>query len=137
MANAKHDLVRSWLIKARHDLASARKLAAGDEPLLDTAVYHCQQAGEKAVKGFLVFHDQRFKKTHDIRALRTLAEQYESGFSPWQQAAEKLTPYAAVFRYPAEFEEPTQEEFDQALQAAEGLFDYVCSVLPQDVAGDV
>jgi HEPN domain-containing protein len=46
---AKHELVRSWLVKAARDLASASRLAAGPEPYLDTAIYHCQQAAEKAV----------------------------------------------------------------------------------------
>jgi HEPN domain-containing protein len=41
---------RAWLIKAKRDLDSAVRLAADVEPYLDTAIYHCQQAGEKAVK---------------------------------------------------------------------------------------
>lgn len=57
MTDAKAHLVRSWMIKAQRDLASARVLAASDPPLLDTAMYHCQQAAEKAVKGYLVFCD--------------------------------------------------------------------------------
>ncbi len=32
MDEAKRDLVRSWLVKSQHDLASARKLAAAPEP---------------------------------------------------------------------------------------------------------
>ena len=44
MDDAKRDLVRGWLLRALHDLASARKLAAGADPLLDTAIYHCQQS---------------------------------------------------------------------------------------------
>jgi HEPN domain-containing protein len=51
--NAKLELVRNWLIKAQHDLAAARKLALSPDPYLDVAVYHCQQAAEKAIKGFL------------------------------------------------------------------------------------
>ena len=39
--------------KARRDLASAIRLLDGEPPYLDTAVYHCQQAAEKALKGFL------------------------------------------------------------------------------------
>lgn len=41
MTDAKTHLVRSWMIKAQRDLASARVLAASDPPLLDTAIYHC------------------------------------------------------------------------------------------------
>jgi len=55
MDEATLELVRGWLVKAQHDLASARKLATDPDPYLDTAVYHCQQAAEKAVKGLLVF----------------------------------------------------------------------------------
>ena len=50
--------MQSWLVKALHDLATARKAASPPDPYLDTAIYHCQQAGEKTVKGFLAFHDQ-------------------------------------------------------------------------------
>jgi len=43
-----------WLLKAENDLLSAKKLIAGDNPILDTAVYHTQQCAEKSLKGFLV-----------------------------------------------------------------------------------
>lgn len=60
MDEAKRVAVQAWLLKAQRDLASAKRLADGDAPLLDTAIYHCQQAAEKAIKGFLVCHDSRF-----------------------------------------------------------------------------
>jgi len=133
MDEAKRTLVQSWLIKAQHDLAAARKLSADPDPYLDTAIYHCQQAAEKAVKGCLVFHDQRFEKTHDIEALISLAIPFNAQFSSWLGAGQRLTSYAAVFRYPGEILEPDQAEFDQALQAAEGLYAFVLSSLPAEV----
>jgi HEPN domain-containing protein len=69
----KIELVRAWLNKARHDLKSAQRLGAGADPLYDTAVFHCQQAAEKAVKACLVFYDQVFGKTHDLRLLIEVA----------------------------------------------------------------
>lgn len=66
MIEAKAQLVQGWLIKAQRDLASARVLMETTPPLLDTAIYHCQQAAEKAVKGYLVFCDQEFERVHDI-----------------------------------------------------------------------
>jgi len=81
MSEAKKQLVQSWLTKAQRDLASARVLAASSPPLLDTAIYHCQQAAEKAVKGFLVFCDQEFEKVHDIEVLIQSAVPYEASFS--------------------------------------------------------
>ena len=53
MDEAKAELIRSWLTKASHDLAAAAILGTGDSAILDVAVYHCQQAAEKAVKAFL------------------------------------------------------------------------------------
>ena len=52
MEDPKLSLSREWLLKAKHDLDSACKLAAGNDPILDTAIYHCQQAAEKNHKRF-------------------------------------------------------------------------------------
>lgn len=60
MDEAACQLVRDWLIRARQDLKAAHVLAAGPEPLLDTAIYHCQQAAEKAVKAWLQSRDDPF-----------------------------------------------------------------------------
>ena len=49
-----------WLIKARSDLDLA--ILAHDEDkvrVFDAAIYHTQQAAEKALKGFLAFKNQK------------------------------------------------------------------------------
>lgn len=130
--NAKLELVRNWLNKAQRDLTAAHKLAAGIDPFLDIAAYHCQQAAEKIVKGFLVFHDQPFEKTHDVEVLVSLAACHEAEFANWAEAAVTLTPYATEFRYPGTMLEPTQEEFEHALSAASGLVAFTLSVLPKE-----
>ena len=73
MDDAKRDLVRAWLVRAQRDVDAARTLAGASPPQLDSAVYHCQQASEKAVKGFLTLHDVRVEKTHDVQALMAAA----------------------------------------------------------------
>jgi HEPN domain-containing protein len=132
MNEAKRRLVQSWLTKAQHDLASARVLAASAEPLLDTAIYHCQQTAEKAVKGFLAFCDQEFERIHDVEALIRAAESYEARFSGWVEAGRLLTPYARIYRYPGAFTEPSREQFDQAMSSAEGFYNFVLSLLPEE-----
>jgi HEPN domain-containing protein len=133
MDETKRDLLKAWLIKAQNDLAAARKLSAEPDSYLDMAIYHCQQAAEKAIKAFLVFHDQRFDKTHDLEVLIGLAQKYETRFSTFLNAAVLLTPYAAMFRYPGDFIEPTREQFDEALNAANNVWRFVLSVLPAEV----
>jgi HEPN domain-containing protein len=133
MDETKRELLKAWLVKSQHDLAAARKLAEEPDPYLDTAIYHCQQAAEKAIKAFLVFHDQRFDKTHDLEVLVGLAQKYETKFSNFLNIAVLLTPYAAMFRYPGDFLEPTREQFDEALSAADSVWQFVLSVLPAEV----
>ena len=64
------------------------------EFLLDTAIYHCQQAAEKSLKGWLTFHDLRFEKTHDLRMLATLAAGLDADFLKQLDTAELLTPFS-------------------------------------------
>jgi HEPN domain-containing protein len=132
MTDAKVQLVQSWLTKAQ-DLASARVLASSDPPLLDTAIYHCQQAAEKAVKGYLVFCDQEFERVHDIEVLIRSAMSCAQEFVNWIDVGIELTPYARIYRYPGYATEPSREQFDQAESAANGLYKFVLSLLPPEM----
>ena len=125
--------VRKWLIKSQHDLGSAGRLLEGDKPYLDTAVYHCQQAAEKALKAFLTYHDIEFEKSHDLTELVTLSMTVEPAFERWREVAEELTPYAVQFRYPADVLEPELSEAQGALQRAQAFMDFVWGLLPEEV----
>lgn len=133
MDEALRDLVKLWFVKADHDLKSAKTLSSSNDPLLDTAIYHCQQAAEKALKGFLAFHNQPLEKTHDIHYLITLACQFEAKLNEWQDAGDTLTPYATEYRYPSDFSGPGIDEFNEALGVAEKLVTFVASLLPADI----
>lgn len=131
---AKRSLTRKWIMKARRDLLSARKLAKGKEPYLDTAIYHCQQTAEKTIKGWLVYHDISFEKTHDLRLLITMASEVEPKFTAWFDVAEQISPYATAYRYPGEVLEPTEEEYLQAFIAAREFYEFVCLTLPAEIS---
>ena len=134
MDESTRELVRDWLTRANHDLRSARALATLEEPLLDTAIYHCQQTAEKSVKAWLQSRDEPFPKTHDIEDLVEKASAIEPDFGKFAKAASVLTPYVSAFRYPGGFDEPmpTREEFDEALQHAQAIYDFVLSLVPTD-----
>ncbi len=133
MDEGKRQLVRSWLSKASHDLAAARLLGTSDPPLLDVALYHCQQAAEKALKGYLVYRDQRVAKVHDVGLLLEQAMRIEPGFGPGQDAADRLTPFATLFRYPGVNEDPVAEEFELGLDDAGTIVNQVLAFLPEEV----
>lgn len=132
MAETATDLVRSWLTKAGNDLICARILGDTPEAPLDIAIYHCQQAGEKAVKAFLVHCGITPPKTHDLRKLVLEAASRDSSFSRMIDIAASLTPYAWEFRYPDDLAEtyPTREEFAEALANAQELYAFVALLLP-------
>lgn len=130
MVSCMPDVARNWMIKALHDLATARKAAAPPDPYLDTAIYHCQQAAEKSVKAFLAAKDHKIEKTHDIQALVRQALQYESAFTNWFDAAELLSPFATEYRYPDDVMEPDADTYREAYLAAEKFLHFVLSLLP-------
>ena len=118
MDEAKRTIVQAWLIKAQRDLVSAQRLAVGDDPLLDTAAYHCQQAAEKAIKGFLVYSDVRVRKTHDLEELVAETTALTPDYARLTDAAKRITEYITIFRYPGMQMEPTRAEYEQAYQDA-------------------
>jgi HEPN domain-containing protein len=130
MSGTREELVRSWLVKAHRDLLSAHELASALIPLLDTAAYHCQQAAEKAVKGYLLHHDVRFEKSHDIELLVSQALDIDPTFADCIEAARLLTPLAIEFRYPGDFIEPELEEFQEAYFAAQTMYAFILARLP-------
>ena len=54
-----------WLMKAYHDLSSARVLYAADH-YTDTIASALQQALEKSLKSFWAYDNKPIKKTHNL-----------------------------------------------------------------------
>jgi HEPN domain-containing protein len=63
----RSELTRQWLRVASDDLSLAKLANSADPPMLSGVVYHCQQAFEKALKAFLVWHRQPVPRTHACR----------------------------------------------------------------------
>ena len=112
---------RDWLVKAENDLASATLLASVVPPLRDTAAYHCQQAGEKALKALLVWKERPLLRTHDLGILLNQVAADYPQLEALRESAELLTPYAVEYRYPGELAYPCEDELVEALDAAEAI----------------
>jgi HEPN domain-containing protein len=136
MDEAKRELVQSWLLKASDDLAVAQVLTQGENAFLEAAVYHCQQAAEKAVKAFLVFNDQDPQRTHDVDLLLDRAMLLEPNFAGSRTAGKRLSPYATLYRYPSRLPSPNLERVEEALHDAEAILSQVLACLPPDVHPD-
>ncbi|MFH1716094.1 MAG: HEPN domain-containing protein [Planctomycetota bacterium] len=57
---------RQWIEKARSDLLNADNNLAANEVPYDTVCFHCQQAAEKLLKGFLVARGCEYPLTHNL-----------------------------------------------------------------------
>ena len=61
-------------------------------------MFHCQQAIEKTLKGFLFWHDQPFRKTHDLVEIGSQVVAIDATLAPLVKRAEPLTEYAWLLR---------------------------------------
>lgn len=129
MDNQRETVVQEWILKAKRDLASAVRLLEGDPPFLDTAVYHCQQAAEKALKAFLASHDRPLRRVHDLVLLVDECADLDASFAALAEAAEILTPYGTAFRYPGDAAEPQPAEAIEAVACARAVLDHVGQAL--------
>jgi HEPN domain-containing protein len=124
---------RAWLVKAQCDLETARQLLEHTDPLLDSVVYHCHQAAEKALKGYLFWYDIPFHKTHDLGELLAQCISTDAGLAASKATAIMLTPLATEFRYPGDIVAPPLEEAREAFDRAGLLVTELVSRLPAEV----
>ena len=124
---------KAWILKSASDLHAAAHDLTAVPPLLEDVVFHCQQGAEKALKGYLTWHDQRFRKTHSIEEVGEQCLTIDASLKPVVDRAVPLTEYAWKFRYPGDPDEPTQEEADEALAIAREVFDAILARLPKEI----
>ena len=114
------DLVKAWFAKASSDLRSAEIILAAepDDLPTDTVCFHCQQAAEKYLKGFLTSREMEYPLTHSLKALVEKAIALDNTFAMILEKAESLTPYAVTIRYPDDLRLPSREEAQSAFAIA-------------------
>ena len=114
--------VSEWLGKSNDDRRASRILLDADSSLAGVALYHCQQAAEKALKGFLVWHGQIIRKTHDLEQIGMEVTAIDPTMAPFVEAAVPLSTFAWLVRYPGSDVVPDEGMIDQGMQAAVAIF---------------
>lgn len=122
--------VKGWLCRAANDLRGARIDLEADPPLIEDALFHCQQAAEKSIKSFLTAHDTPFKKTHDLDELGSACLKVDSPLEGPVRPTFPLTVFAWEFRYPRDTIVPSMAEARQSLALAEALNSAILHRLP-------
>lgn len=90
-----------WIVNAKLDSLAAQLLAA-DERCYPAAAFHCQQAIEKALKGYLLFKTGRLHDGHNLTWLCKQAVRQNGVFSRWLEPTSKINRYYIETRYPAD-----------------------------------
>jgi len=133
----RHDPVlvadtKAWFQKVSLDLRSAEADAAAQPPILEDLLFHAQQAVEKALKGFLTWHQRPFGKTHDLRQLAKACCGLDATLEPVLMEAIPLTRYAWQFRYPGASPSPSLDDAQEALRVARKTVEALLAHLPDE-----
>ena len=73
---------KEWVARAEEDPHNAAHDLLARPPFIRSALFHCQQAVEKAMKAFLTWHDVVFRKTHNVEELGELCIRSEPTLAP-------------------------------------------------------
>ena len=119
--------------KVNIDLRSADADLRAEPPVVEDALFHCQQTIEKSLKGFLAWHNRAFQKIHDLRKLAESCLSIEPELEAILSRVPPLTGYAWVFRYPGETPDATVDEAQAALDLARAVVNAVLSRLPPEI----
>lgn len=126
--------VRQWAEKADHDLQTADHTLTlhDDECPFDMVCFHAQQCAEKYLKGWLVYRNVEFPRTHDLVVLLRQAE--ESGLRGTSLGdVQPLNRYTIEARYPGDWEPIDRSEAEQAVTLARRLRTAVRALLSPDL----
>ncbi|MFZ3238005.1 MAG: HEPN domain-containing protein [Stellaceae bacterium] len=116
-----------WLTIGIEDARVAGACLRIDPPAAGMAAYHCQQAGEKLLKGLLIIAGVEFALTHDLNRLASVAEPFYPDAQDLFEAIRPLTIWGVAYRYPGVESVPEPfplgTEIEQVLDVIRSLTD--------------
>jgi HEPN domain-containing protein len=89
---------QDWVRVADRDFKRAEQLLHLQDP--EGAGYHLQQAVEKYVKAFLLFHGWKLKRIHDVEVLLNEALKFDATLGQFRSLCQRITGYYLIDRYP-------------------------------------
>lgn len=115
--------VKEWLRRAKSSLAKA-KLPITDDILFEDMCFDAQQSAEKSMKSLIIHLGLKPHKTHSARVL---IDELKKRI-PVPEAilyVIELDDYAVTTRYPDDYREVSEEEYKEAIEIAENVFNWV------------
>ena len=115
--NYTEERAREWLRKGDSDIKTAEIVIKDSHPPTDTVCFHCQQAVEKYLKGYLTKKNIDFLKSHDLDYLLKLCVEGDKKFEIYRENVLILNKYGIEPRYPADI--PIYYSIEEAKKAIE------------------
>lgn len=118
-------VILEWFGRGAEDLGEARGVR-DRQGALRPGLALLQQATEKYLKAFLLFHGWRLERTHDLVELLEEAIKHDQGFSRFLPMGKRLTDLFLPARYPSETPfDLSREEFESHLKTVEEMTDRI------------
>ena len=121
---------QEWRRLAEMDFLSAEYLLDMHPIPLEIICYHCQQAAEKYLKGYLVLNGKNPPKTHDLDELCKSCTEILTIFTDIANHCSDLTAYGVQPRYPMDIKLDDQDT-KQALYSAKTIRGLIINLVPE------
>ncbi|MEK7253355.1 MAG: HEPN domain-containing protein [Bacteroidota bacterium] len=96
----------------------------------DTVCFHCQQAAEKFIKGYLVHLGIEFRFSHNLQYLLALVQDMEQVPQEFYDLATDLEDFGVFARYPKLIPLPSDPELEDIFLRIEDLRQHFYSKIP-------
>lgn len=120
----KISIVKEWLDFASRDINSAKYLLDMRPVPLEIVCYHCEQAAEKALKGYLIYQNVEPPRTHVLQLLCKMCTDTDENFKEISESCGNLTLYGVQPRYPFEID-ITENDMKKAIVDADHVMEFV------------
>ena len=115
-----------WFMKAESDLRSAEIIFREEDPPTDTICFLLQQAVEKYLKGFLLFHKDKYPLIHNLPELLKSCKKYDEYIWDYLEECEVLNGFYIETRYPSATPwKYSKTDTKKAFDMAYGLIKYI------------
>ena len=128
MTSDKSEYIGNWLFRANEDIAVIHSLTSIDlEFYTSTICFHAQQAVEKFLKAFLIYHNKEIERTHNLYYLQKKCSEINNSIG--RIDLKELNFFGISVRYPDEFYIPSVEEAKEYISIAQKIESLVISIV--------
>ena len=114
-----------WFNQAEDDMAAA-ELLMQNERCYNLSAFHCQQAIEKGLKGYILFRTGNLVDGHNLTWLCKQAVKLDGTFARWLSQSAKLNRCYIETRYPADIPlDLSLSKVKEAFQMSSDMLDFI------------